>query len=102
VALVLAPGNFSAGPPADALGMLYHEGCVPVVKLNPVNAYLRPFLERVFAEFIDAGWIRFVDGGAEVGQYLAHHPGVDRVHLTGSATTHDALVWGTGPPAHRC
>lgn len=97
VALVLAPGNFSAGPPADALGMLYHEGCVPVVKLNPVNAYLRPFLERVFAEFIDAGWIRFVDGGAEVGQYLAHHPGVDRVHLTGSATTHDALVWGTGP-----
>ncbi|MGB9374397.1 MAG: aldehyde dehydrogenase family protein [Jiangellales bacterium] len=97
VALVLATGNFTAGPATDALAMLYHEGCVAIVKLNPVNAYLRPFLERVFAEIIDAGWLRFVEGGAEVGSYLAHHRGVDRVHMTGCATTYDALVWGTGP-----
>ncbi len=99
VALVLAPGNFSSGPPADALTMLFQFGCVAIVKLNPVNAYLKPFLERVFTDFIDAGWIRFVAGGADVGQYLAHHPGVDRVHLTGSAATYNALVWGSEPDA---
>ena len=72
------------------------------MKLNPVNAYLRPALERVFVEFIDAGWLAIVEGGPEVGAHLAHHPDVDRVHMTGSAATYDALVWGTGPDAeHR-
>jgi acyl-CoA reductase-like NAD-dependent aldehyde dehydrogenase len=74
-------------------------GCTVVVKLNPVNAYLRPFFERVFSDFVERGWLRFVDGGPEVGRYLAHHPGVDRVHMTGSATTYDALVWGMGHEA---
>ena len=42
-----------------------------------------------------------VDGGPEVGAHLAHHQDVDRVHMTGSAATYDALVWGTGPEAER-
>ena len=71
------------------------------MKLNPVNAYLRPAFERVFVEFIDAGWLAVVEGGPEVGAHLAHHPDVDRVHMTGSATTYDGLVWGTGPEAER-
>ena len=71
------------------------------MKLNPVNAYLRPALERVFVEFIDAGWLAIVEGGAQVGAHLAHHPDVDRVHMTGSAATYDALVWGIGPDAER-
>ena len=71
------------------------------MKLNPVNAYLRPALERLFVEFIDAGWLAIVEGGPQVGAYLAHHPDVDRVHMTGSAATYDALVWGVGPEAER-
>ena len=102
VTLLLAAGNWAYLPAADALALLIGHGCTVVMKLNPVNAYLRPALERLFVEFIDAGWLTVVDGGPEVGAHLAHHPDVDRVHMTGSAATYDALVWGTGPDAeHR-
>ena len=99
VALLLAAGDVASLPGMDAVHLLFQRGCVVVMKLNPVNAYLRPYLERVFVELIDAGWLQIVDGGADVGRYLAHHPGVDRIHMTGSAATYDALVWGVGPQA---
>jgi hypothetical protein len=102
VTLLLAAGNVNCLPGMDALTLLVGRGCTVVMKLNPVNAYLRPALERIFVEFIDAGWLAIVEGGPEVGAHLAHHPEVDRVHMTGSAATYDALVWGTGPDAeHR-
>ena len=96
VALVLGAGNFSFLPASDTLHMLFGEGCVVALKLNAVNAYLQPYFERVFADFVDRGWLRFVDPGVGSGTYLAHHPGIDRLHMTGSAATYDALVWGTG------
>jgi acyl-CoA reductase-like NAD-dependent aldehyde dehydrogenase len=96
VALVLGAGNFAFLPATDVVHMLFGQGCVVALKLNPVNAYLQPFLERVFADFVEHGWLRFVDAGAASGAYLAHHAGIDRLHMTGSAETYDALVWGTG------
>ncbi len=101
VTLLLAAGNFAFLPATDALALLLAHGCTVVMKFNPINAYLRPAFERVFVEFIDAGWLAMVEGGPEVGAHLAHHPDVDRVHMTGSASTYDALVWGTGPEAER-
>jgi acyl-CoA reductase-like NAD-dependent aldehyde dehydrogenase len=102
VTLLLAAGNVNCLPGMDALTLLVGRGCTVVMKLNPVNAYVRPALERIFVEFIDAGWLAIVEGGPEVGMHLAHHPEVDRVHMTGSAATYNALVWGTGPDAeHR-
>jgi acyl-CoA reductase-like NAD-dependent aldehyde dehydrogenase len=101
VALVLGAGNFAFLPASDTLHMLFSQGCVVALKLNAVNAYLQPFLERVFADFVDHGWLRFVDSGVAAGTYLAHHPGIDRLHMTGSASTYDALVWGTGTAASR-
>ncbi len=101
VALVLGAGNAACLPACDILQMLIAQGCVVVAKLNPVNAYLRPFFERIFVDFVQRDWLRFVDGGAEVGDYLARHPDVDRIHVTGSASTHDALVWGVGDEATR-
>ena len=101
VTLLLAAGNFAFLPANDALALLLAHGCTVVMKLNPINAYLRPAFERVFVEFIDAGWLAVVEGGPEVGAHLAHHSDVDRVHMTGSASTYDALVWGTGPEAER-
>ena len=101
VALALGAGNIASLPAIDVLYLLYAEGCVVALKMNPVNAYLRRFLERIFADFVDRGWLRFVDGGAQEGHYLAHHPKVDRLHMTGSAATYDALVWGTGEQGDR-
>ena len=67
--------------------------------MNPVNDYLGPFYEKIFSEFISRGWLRFMYGGADVGGYLAHHRKVDSVHMTGSAATYDAIVWGTDDQA---
>ncbi|MFE3458447.1 aldehyde dehydrogenase family protein [Nocardiopsis aegyptia] len=95
VALVLGAGNVAAITALDILHKLFVEGQVVIAKMNPVNAYLRPHFERVFAEFTERGWVRFVDGGAAEGAYLARHDGVDTIHVTGSDRTHDAIVWGT-------
>ncbi|WP_435229652.1 aldehyde dehydrogenase family protein [Streptomyces sp. Tue6028] len=101
VALVLGAGNVAALTAADILHKLYAEGQVAVAKMNPVNAYLRPHFEEIFAEFIDRGWVRFVDGGPAEGAYLTHHDGVDSIHVTGSDRTHDAIVWGTDEQAEQ-
>lgn len=45
---------------------------------------------------MDRGVLRFCYGGAAQGAHLTGHPGVDSVHLTGSADTFDAIVWGPG------
>jgi acyl-CoA reductase-like NAD-dependent aldehyde dehydrogenase len=99
VALVLGAGNVGTITTLDILHMLYTEGSVCVVKMNPVNDYLSPHFAEIFAEYIDRGWLTFVHGGPEVGGYLAHHDGVHAIHMTGSAATHDAIVWGVGPEA---
>ena len=101
VSLVLGAGNVPSITALDILHKLFTEGHVVVAKMNPVNAYVRPHLEAVFAELIDQDWVRFVDGGPVEGSYLAHHPDVDEVHVTGSATTHDALVWGADEHAQQ-
>ncbi len=94
VALVLGAGNVGAITTLDVLDQLFARGNVCVVKMNPVNDYLGPFYEEIFSEFVSSGWLRFVYGAADVGGYLAHHPKVDSVHMTGSSTTYDAIVWG--------
>jgi acyl-CoA reductase-like NAD-dependent aldehyde dehydrogenase len=99
VALVLGAGNVGTITTLDILHMLYTEGSVCVVKMNPVNDYLSPHFAEIFAEFVDRGWLRFVHGGPDVGGYLAHHDGVHAIHMTGSAATHDAIVWGVGAEA---
>lgn len=96
VALLLGAGNMVLLVLTDLLHLLFERGCVVAVKMNPVLAYLRPTLERIFGEFVEHNWVRFVDETPAVGGYLARHAGVDRVHMTGSAATFDALVWGTG------
>ncbi|MEU3660931.1 aldehyde dehydrogenase family protein [Streptomyces sp. NPDC032940] len=95
VALVLGAGNVAAITALDVLHKLYVDGQVVLAKMNPVNAYLRPHFERVFGEFVQRGWVRFVDGGAAEGAHLAAHDGIDGIHVTGSERTHDAIVWGT-------
>ncbi len=42
------------------------------------------------------GYVQFVYGGADVGAYVSSHPGIDEIHMTGSARTHDAIVYGVG------
>ena len=97
VAVVLGAGNLSSIPALDLLTEMFTHGSVVALKLSPVNDYLAEFFEEVLEGFIQGGFVRLVRGGTPEGMYLTRHPLVDRVHVTGSGRTHDAIVYGTGP-----
>jgi len=98
VVLVLGAGNVNAIPSMDLITKLFNEGKACILKLNPVNAYLGPYLERAYADAIRAGYLSVVYGGAEEGAFLVGHAGVDEIHITGSDRTYDQLMWGTPGP----
>jgi hypothetical protein len=96
--LVLGAGNIAAIPAMDLLTKMFNEGKVCLLKVNPVNAYLGPIIEEAFQAAVAHGFLAVAYGGAEEGAYLAHHPGLDEIHLTGSDHTYDSLVWGPPGP----
>jgi acyl-CoA reductase-like NAD-dependent aldehyde dehydrogenase len=97
VALVLGAGNISSISAMDTLYKLFLEGEVVLLKMNPVNKYIGPFLAQAFESLRQDGFFAVVYGGAEVGSALCQHPDVDTIHVTGSHHTHDAIVWGRTP-----
>ncbi|MEO0743568.1 MAG: aldehyde dehydrogenase, partial [Bacteroidota bacterium] len=96
VALVLGAGNVASIGPLDVMTKLFHEGQVCLLKWNPVNDYLGPLFAEAFADLIRDGFLQMTYGGADVGAYLVEHPGIDEIHITGSARTHDVIVFGPG------
>ena len=96
VALVLGGGNINSIAPLDVLYRLFAFGHVVILKMHPVNEYLGIVLEEIFAPFVEKGYVRFVYGGAETGYYLCHHDWIEEIHITGSARTHDIIVYGPG------
>jgi acyl-CoA reductase-like NAD-dependent aldehyde dehydrogenase len=98
VSLVLGAGNVASIPPMDVLHKMFVDGNVVILKMNPVNEYLGPILERAFKTLIDKGYLAIVYGGGEVGAYLCYHRDVADVHVTGSDKTHDLIVWGPPGP----
>lgn len=96
VALVLGAGNVACIAVVDVLHKLFTEGQVCLLKMNPINDYLGVFFEQIFSSFCAAGYVQFAYGGADVGAYLCTHPDIDEIHMTGSARTYDAIVYGTG------
>ena len=94
LALVLGAGNVSAIVPLDILDRMINCGEVVVCKMNPVNEYLGPVFEGIFGPLIRDGYLAFVYGGGDVGEYLTHHDAVQAIHITGSAHTHDLIVYG--------
>ena len=101
VTLVLGAGNVAAIAPLDILDRMVNCGDVVVCKMNPINEYLGPILEEAFAPLIRDGYLAFVYGGGDVGAYLTAHDTVEAIHITGSARTHDAIVYGPGAEGER-
>ena len=98
LSLVLGAGNVASSAPRDAIHQIFVEGKVVVLKASPVNDYLVPHWSRALRALIDAGVLRIVVGGADVGRYLADHPKVDQVHVTGTDKTRDVLGPVPGKP----
>lgn len=101
LALVLGAGNVASIGVVDALGQCFIEGRACVLKLSPVNDYQGPLLELAFAPLIKAGYLALAYGGADVGAYLAAHPAIDAIHITGAYETHEAIVWGADAEQRR-
>ena len=99
VGLVLGAGNITSIAPLDVLYELVAHNRVVVLKLNPTLDELLPAYEAAFAPLIDRGLLAIVAGAGDVGGYLAQHEGISHVHITGSAATHDLIVWGRGEDA---
>ncbi|MBD2326539.1 aldehyde dehydrogenase [Alkalinema sp. FACHB-956] len=95
--LVLGAGNLSCIAPLDTIHQLFTEDQTVLLKMNPVNAYIGPFLEQTFAPLIQDGFLAIVYGGADTGAYLCQHPEIDTIHITGAEATHDNIVWGKNP-----
>ena len=96
VALVLGAGNIASIAPLDVLYKLVAEGQVVLLKMNPINDYLGPFLEDAFGDLVKDGFVQLAYGGVAAGEYLCNHPDISEIHITGSAATHDAIVFGAG------
>ncbi|MGB2722511.1 MAG: aldehyde dehydrogenase family protein [Rhodococcus sp. (in: high G+C Gram-positive bacteria)] len=97
IGVVLGAGNITSIAPLDALYELIAFNRVVALKLNPIMDPLLPVFEKILAPLVDIGALRLLTGGADVGTYLVQHVSVDHVHMTGSAITHDAIVFGPGP-----
>ncbi|HUL04518.1 MAG TPA: aldehyde dehydrogenase family protein [Gemmatimonadales bacterium] len=91
VVAILGAGNVNAIAAQDVITKLFNEGKVCALKMNPVNAYLGPFLERAFAQLIARGFLAILYGGGEEGAYLVEHPLVSEVHITGSDATYNRI-----------
>ncbi|WP_035759508.1 aldehyde dehydrogenase family protein [Granulicoccus phenolivorans] len=101
VALVLGGGNVTSIGPLDVIYQLVAANRTSLLKVNPTFAGLVEVYRAALAPLVSADLLRVVAGDAAVGAYLVEHPGIDHVHLTGSARTHDAVVWGTGAEAEQ-
>ena len=94
ITLVLGAGNFSSIPYLDVLYHLITRKSVILLKLNPVNEYLKPVFEKVFQSFIERGYIIVTTGNIDESKYMANHPGISNIHLTGSDKTFEDIVYG--------
>lgn len=101
VGLVLGAGNITSIPVLDVLYELLAHNRTALLKVNPTQDALVPVYKRAFAPLIALGLLRIVRGGPAVGVYLTGHADLAHVHITGSAATFDAIVWGTGSAAAR-
>ena len=97
IGAVMGAGNITSIPVLDVLYELYAHNRVVVLKLNPITDVLFEVFGKVLEPLISRDFVRIVTGGADVGTQLVRHPDVAHVHMTGSALTHDAIVFGTGP-----
>jgi len=96
VSLVLGGGNIASIPPLDVLDRLFAHKSVCVLKVHPVNDYLKEIFDSIFEDFVTAGYLQIVSGGADVGNYLCQHEYIDHIHITGGAKTFESIVFGSG------
>ena len=91
LALCLLPFNSVSIGVLDILHLLCNGPYRVVAKFSEKIDFLLPHLENIFSPLILMKALTFVEGGVEVGSRLISQPEFDRIHLTGSRQTSDAI-----------
>ena len=97
ICAIMGAGNSASIPCMDVLYKLFVDNELVILKLNPVNDYIGPYIVRTFRALIESNIMTVVYGGGDIGAYLCQHDSVDTIHITGSQRTHDLIVWGNTP-----
>lgn len=98
VVAVMGAGNVTSIGVLDVLSKLVNDDAVCVLKAHPLLEPLLPVFNDIFAPLIAEGFVATTCGDAGEGAYLANHPLVDAVHVTGSTATHRAIAAETSRP----
>ena len=94
ICAIMGAGNSSSIPCMDVLYKLFVDNELVILKLNPINDYIGPYIVRTFRALIESNIMTVVYGDGDIGSYLCQHDSVDTIHITGSEQTHDRIVWG--------
>lgn len=97
VCALIAPWNFPINLVVIKLAPALMAGCTVVLKPAPSTPLSIRFLVEAAAEAgVPAGVVNLITGGAQTGDALVRHPGVDKVAFTGSTPVgrHIAAVCG--------
>ena len=62
-------------------------GCTVVIKPSPFTPLSTLRLVELMNQILPPGVVNSVTGGAEVGNHLTNHPGIDKIVFTGSVAT---------------
>ena len=89
VAGILGAGNFNA--PIEVLCEMFLKGRVCIHKPNPVNEKQRTVVLKIFKPLVEAGYLAFVFGGANVGTALVQDSALNEIVLTGSTATYNKI-----------
>ncbi|HUI58602.1 MAG TPA: aldehyde dehydrogenase family protein [Steroidobacteraceae bacterium] len=76
-------------------------GCTVVIKPSPFTPLSTLRLVELINEVLPPGVVNVVTGGADVGNHLAHHPGIDKIVFTGSVATGKKVMGGAAETLKR-
>jgi acyl-CoA reductase-like NAD-dependent aldehyde dehydrogenase len=76
-------------------------GCTVIIKPSPFTPLSTLRLVELMNQVLPAGVINAVTGGAEVGNHMAEHPGIDKIVFTGSIPTGKKVMGGAAQTLKR-
>ncbi len=76
-------------------------GCTVIIKPSPFTPLSTLRLVELMNQVLPAGVINAVTGGAEVGNHMAQHPGIDKIVFTGSIPTGKKVMGGAAQTLKR-
>eukprot|EP00892_Ulva_mutabilis_P004595 jgi/Ulvmu1/2507/UM138_0011.1 len=74
---------------------MFHGNAVVCLKYHDAQAELAPIMQYILEPLSQPGFLRAFCCNVPLTQHMLYHPLVSRVRMTGSRSTHDAIVWGT-------